>query len=425
MLLSIITAEVNSKSAVIRITATNARPNFVLCNIGLWCAMKHNKRALAVLKVNIVFIVSLAASAYTTGNFVKIRLPKGVSIDLPRNWVVLSSNQRITLDSAVEAGLDLSRIEQESSNLPFAANYYDNNGRTLGIVNNRYYPNLDLTQHDARQLTRSDLSEFDVALKENMLKSMQASGMSILSWNGTEKVNINGITAFTTEYRRSSLKGSGAFRVRLIRVFASDRSFTLTVSYLESAALLLRPVADRIISSIRLTDIDSLQSENTRTKTKTTNDYSLISQLYGDNWALTLIISALLTWGVGLAPPLLIRFAFLRRSMAKGWAIGTVVLFGLMNIVLFTALGSTSKTHGALILVGWASYAILRKGEKKQTKKTVPAPRQKTIQEEVNVNKTKIRFECPSCGSKYAANPNQAGNKGNCKKCGHVIVVPK
>src|SRR5688572_3587515 len=38
--------------------------------------------------------------AYT---YVAVSLPKNVSIEVPRNWVVISNNQRITLDATVIA----------------------------------------------------------------------------------------------------------------------------------------------------------------------------------------------------------------------------------------------------------------------------------------------------------------------------------
>ena len=94
---------------------------------------------------------------------------------------------------------------------------------------------------------------------------------------------------------------------------------------------------------------------------------SIMENVFGEYWWITLIVSAILTWGVGLTPPLLIRFAFLRRPISKGWAIGTAAIFWFINIIIFTALGSTSKTHGALFLVAWASYAILRKGAKEKS----------------------------------------------------------
>lgn len=108
----------------------------------------------------------------------------------------------------------------------------------------------------------------------------------------------------------------------------------------------------------------------------------------GEYGILTWIFSAILTWGIGLTPPLLIRFLFLKRPLSKGWALGVIVLLWFTNLVIFTAIGSTSKTHGALLLVVWASYAILRKGAAKQEKKKkqpenrTPSAKSKFIQEE-------------------------------------------
>lgn len=325
--------------------------------------MKNTTTKLPSLLISFVMMLFLT-SAHATDNFVEITLPKGVSIELPKNWVVISKDQRITLDTMVESGLDLAGIDQENSDLPFAANYYKN-GKTIGIINNRYYSDLELTQYDAQQATSQDVKELDSALKENMAKSMSAFGMSILSWEGTKKTTINGITAFVTEYHRKALKGTGAFRVRLVRVFAGKRSFTLTVSYSEDEAFFLKTITDRVISSLKLSGIKKVSAVTAQVSTNTTgNTGSVMSQMYGESWGVTLLISALFTWGIGLAPPLLIRFLFLRRPIGKGWAIGTAAIFWFINIILFTALGSTSKTHSALFLVAWASYAILRKGHK-------------------------------------------------------------
>ena len=59
------------------------------------------------------------------------------------------------------------------------------------------------------------------------------------------------MTAFVTEYKRSPIKSNGNFKVRLVRVFNGGKSFTLTVSYREDKEYVLRPICDRIISSLR------------------------------------------------------------------------------------------------------------------------------------------------------------------------------
>ena len=76
----------------------------------------------------------------------------------------------------------------------------------------------------------------------------------------------------------------------------------------------------------------------------------------------SLIISAVLTWGIGLAPPLIIRYAVSGRALSKGVAIAIVVVFWLINVIIFTALGSQSRSHIALFFVAYVSYRILRAG---------------------------------------------------------------
>jgi hypothetical protein len=310
------------------------------------------------------------STTYTSTNFVKINLPKGVSIELPKNWVVISNDQRITLDTVVESGLDLAGIDQGISDFPFAANYYKSN-ETIGIVNIRYYPNVDLEQNDVDQSSLENINELDAALKDSVIKSMTAFGASVSSWEGTQRKTINGIMSFVTEYHRVSQDGVDVFRVRLIRVFAGDRSFTLTVSYNEKESLFLKTITDRIINSLMLSGIKESQVSNLQPLIKNTaNSESVMSQVYGDNWVAILIFSALLTWGIGLTPPLVIRFLIVRKPIGKGWALGIVVIFLFINIIFFSALrellfDSTSKTHSSLYFVALVSYAILRKNTKK------------------------------------------------------------
>lgn len=86
--------------------------------------------------------------------------------------------------------------------------------------------------------------------------------------------------------------------------------------------------------------------------------------LYGLFWWLTIIVSFILTWGIGLIPPLIIRYLIIRKPLSKPWAIGLVIFFWIVNIAIFTALESQSKTHMALFLIGWISYVILKKPNK-------------------------------------------------------------
>jgi hypothetical protein len=93
-----------------------------------------------------------------------------------------------------------------------------------------------------------------------------------------------------------------------------------------------------------------------------------MAELYGENWGVVLFVSFLMTWGIGLTPPLLIRYVFVKRPISRGPAIALVVAFWFFNFLLFTALGSQSKTHSALLLVALVSYFILTKGATRKNK---------------------------------------------------------
>ena len=128
----------------------------------------------------------------------------------------------------------------------------------------------------------------------------------------------------------------------------------------EDAFLSYLPVFQMIGNSIVIHD------KWTRPDKRAVSNDSVMEELFGEYWLLNLILSAILTWGIGLAPPLLIRFILVRRPLSRGVSIAIVVLFCVFNITLFTALGSKNKTHAALFLVAWASYAILRKATRKE-----------------------------------------------------------
>lgn len=124
---------------------------------------------------------------------------------------------------------------------------------------------------------------------------------------------------------------------------------------------------------------------------------SLMSYFFGEYWLISLLISAFLTWGIGLAPPLIIRFAILHHPMTKRRALVFVGVFWLFNVLIFTALGSTSRAHGALLFVAWASFAILRKGsreyDKERRQKEEEQEKRRKEREEHNQEKKRMERE--------------------------------
>lgn len=208
----------------------------------------HAPKLMRLALAGLAFLALCTAQAQPS-SYVIVHLPKGVSIELPRNWVVISNNQRTTLDAAVVARQGNAGMADFRSDLAFAANYYDDSRRTAGIVNVRYYPEQTVTQADARNLSAAEVRELDALLQQDIQKGVALSGNRLLAWQGTSKNSLNGLIVFISSYRRSS--PNGIFQVRLVRVLDAGRSFTLTISYREDQAYFLQPISDYVIRSLR------------------------------------------------------------------------------------------------------------------------------------------------------------------------------
>jgi len=73
-----------------------------------------------------------------------------------------------------------------------------------------------------------------------------------------------------------------------------------------------------------------------------------------------LLLSFLITWTIGLTPPLFMKYIFPKKPFIKSTAVGVCVLLWVMNLFIFEALGSKSQSHFALILIAFVSYNILK-----------------------------------------------------------------
>jgi hypothetical protein len=134
---------------------------------------------------------------------------------------------------------------------------------------------------------------------------------------------------------------------------------------------------------------------------------------YGENLNnlelfLALITSVLLTWGLGLLIPILIRFVFLKRPLSRGLSFLVVFITYLIQFSIPYFLGdikSESRPRIALILVAFVAYRILRKRVSN-----------KANEKESEINKEeKIKY-CKECGNQIHISDKA------CNKCGEELI---
>ena len=87
----------------------------------------------------------------------------------------------------------------------------------------------------------------------------------------------------------------------------------------------------------------------------------------------SLVLSLVVTWTIGLVPPIAIRYVWAKRPLRKWEAIGTCSMFWFMNLAAFAALGATKPPTYGVSLIAFASYWLLR-GEPSAKNKSIETP---------------------------------------------------
>lgn len=327
--------------------------------------MKHQRRHMIAVLLAALFAVLQGialAESERQSVFITRDLGHGIKIDVPSTWQLLNQNQGDHLKTSAEAvgkNVGIDNPMGQYVNL-IGANAYTTNKSASATMRVALQMGPTSTQDEVQRVTRRELDDLKSQFVPIMEAQFREQGLAQrVEWIGAQAEQIAGLWSITMEYRRVSPSGE-AFLVKIYQFFLGDREIKLTLSCNEDERILFTPV----LRAIR----DSLCVEGVRRNGGVMGGgaprgkESVMSHAYGDNWPLILLISAVLTWGVGLAPPLLIRFAFLRRPMTKTPALITAAVLWFVNLAIAVSLGSKSKGHTALFLVAWASYAILRKG---------------------------------------------------------------
>jgi len=188
----------------------------------------------------------------TQSSYVEVNLPKGVSLELPSNWESLSGNLRKTLSASAEATAGKLEAVDARSDLNFAANGFDDAGKTWAIVNVRYYLDMELTQEDMRSMSEEDLRALDELLRKQLEHVAEEHGIRVLDWKGSRRQVINGAEAVVTRYERSPAEAP--FEVTLVRVFNGSKSFTMTASYRKKEEPILRPIIGHVVQSLQVSE---------------------------------------------------------------------------------------------------------------------------------------------------------------------------
>lgn len=203
------------------------------------------------LRLMVLMVLLSTNIAFAQSSFITLSLPKNVSIDVPKNWIVATENSRMTLEAFAESiGV------QKDGNLQFYAEAYDQNKTRVASVNLIYLPDeKPISQSTLRSFSQTEIANMLKGVKEVVSQAINKVGGKLLTWNKPKKVLINGVTLVEFSYTVIvPSSGEGVVKMKMLHMFAGTKSFKLTVGYAEDWAQIYEPIANHIINSLKQTN---------------------------------------------------------------------------------------------------------------------------------------------------------------------------
>jgi hypothetical protein len=188
----------------------------------------------------------------SNSNFIRLKLPRAVELDLPKGWWSLGSEELKLIATSLEAAMDLSGTavpRDEKKITLIAANSMPKTTYAAIRINSVTPPSV--TRDEYKAITRGDLAQMQQQTRQILAQMMQLQGNALIE--GSLKVRLEEFAdfpAFVTEYRRTGPQGPVS--VQLMQVFRPTDEITINLSYRESETVIWKTVIEKVRRSIVL-----------------------------------------------------------------------------------------------------------------------------------------------------------------------------
>lgn len=194
------------------------------------------------------FALSIPAVADSNSNFAHIKLPRGIELQIPKDWRLLGDDHNRIIQILVEADMDLSGIglpDGQKTNL-IALNSMPRSTYASVRVDSTIPPSV--SPSELALVTTADIREMQNVMRQNIEKKLSLLGGQLIEYFGFRIEKISGHPSIVTEYRRTGLKGP--VFVQINQIFTSNQEIIINLSYRESEVVLWKDVIGKIRQSI-------------------------------------------------------------------------------------------------------------------------------------------------------------------------------
>lgn len=199
-------------------------------------------------RLALISLLCLAPHIAAGSNFVTVKLPRGIELQVPDNWRLLSASEHKMINTSNEAlGEDMGLNDPASKNVNlFAANSVP--VTTYASVRVDSDTNVVGSPSDITDLTADELQSFQDEMLKGVRQVLQKQGYQLVRFTGVRRSVISGYPALTTAYRRSS--SQGPVLVNVVQIFTPAQDIHINLAYRVSEEAIWKPVMSKVARSI-------------------------------------------------------------------------------------------------------------------------------------------------------------------------------
>ncbi|MFW5884826.1 MAG: hypothetical protein ACOCUF_01160 [Patescibacteria group bacterium] len=276
-------------------------------------------------------------------------------IRFPQNWLIEEGSGETVVKKAINEGSSIVITSQKLKEL---------------------FENNPLEKEDWDSVSLNSLSEEELNIFFSNILALRNKIYPKSEIIEKETVLING-----DEFLFFKVKNSSEFENQKIEgvamnyVTLRDGKYYQIIGSYPTAPLSEEDKQSSIQKSINSFDfISNAKANNKENGVNYKKEYSLMgifnpaSNYTTEEVILILLSSFVFTWMLGLAIPILVRYALVKKPSSKAKSLLIVVPIFFAQVGIAVLMGSKSNSHLALLLVAFVNYAILSKGYAKQEK---------------------------------------------------------
>ncbi len=204
-----------------------------------------------VLYLLLVFACLCNTAFSRDTSFHRVDLSYGISLDIPRYWLVLSQDSRKNLAALSEALTKKSGVERPSGRKKSLIAVSAKPDPTGAMIRVSIISPPDFTQAELAATTPAELKDGRVEVL-SMFKKMEASGgPKIIEMQPLRIEKVNNRLALVLPYIRAGVKGPSPWQVIQYKIPVSKGIIEVTLSHRQSDAIVWRPILEYVKRSLR------------------------------------------------------------------------------------------------------------------------------------------------------------------------------